>query len=232
MHLRSACIDLQNELTSIELLLSKREIGARESLFPSDIVFEDFESAINTSQPNALLQLSLLRQAVLLTGLHKDSVRLWRLLKMTVQSSSDLALAAISYVSEAWPASTISLSPISMAFIQIIEFSSSSQVRAAAITELSRTMDSYFDISLDEHKGLLWELEPIVDWLAAGESSPQLVNAEISLSGWVHLRNFLPGIEHEVEALSKLSSTMMAWGSLLSSAGHSRNVSQQFPKAR
>lgn len=229
MHISSACVDLQNELTSIVLSSSSGETGSRESLFHSDAAFEDVESAINASQPSALLQVALLRQAIFLTGLQKDSVRLWRLLKTTVQSSSDLALAAVSYIAEAWPASKVTLSPISIAFIQMIEFSSSSQVRAAAVTELSKLLDSYFDISLDEHRGLLYELEAIVHCLAKGKSSPQLVNTEVAISGWTHLRDFLSGTDHEGEALSRLSSKMMAWGSLLSLAGDSRNVSRLSP---
>lgn len=219
-HIRAAQIELQNTIASVILAapeLTRSELAPLTKSIGADDDFSQLKAQIECASQDALLQLAIVRRAIYMTSLRNDSIGLWRVLKIVAQLSTDLTSAALTNISEAWRATTGNLVCLVEAYVQIIEFAASPDVRATAAINLADLLDASFD-GTDLTKGVLWEIDHLPRLLQEGSQSPNISNAQLRISGWV--------LQKEVQFQSppESSECLEAWGHILAAAGDANNV--------
>lgn len=179
------------------------------------------EDSLGQQSQDALLQLVLVRHAIIVTAIQNDSIVLWKLLKLVAQFSVDLTLGALDYISETWIIDTEHMSCIAEAYVQVIEHTKSAEVRARAATDLADLLDCAFD-GTDVTKGILWQIDHLPALLQQDTQTPNLANAQLRLSGWALLKEFI------FDETPSVSPRLETWCRMLRNAGDSYNVRENF----
>lgn len=201
------------------------------------------ECAVNT----ALAWNAVVRRSLFTTALRDDTLGLQNVASFAAALDTDIALAAMEAVSDAWGSHTSAdiLFELVKAYMRAIEITQSPEVRAAAITNLAEVVDKLFGRidsisaewrhssgptnilqhpSLDLIEIVQSEITGIGALLQHGRTTPSLSNAEIRISGSILICEYVSQ-KHFHPAFDMYKSRMEAWGKLLIEAGNAINVS-------
>lgn len=201
------------------------------------------ECSVNT----ALACNAVVRRSVFTAALRGDTLGLQNVISFAAALDTDVALAAIDVVSDAWGnhTSADTLFGLVKAYMGAVEMTQSPEVRAFAITNLAEVVDKLFGRidsvsakrsqnggpakipqhpSLDLNEMVRNEIKGLGDFLQEGTKTPSLSNAEIRISGSLLVCEYVSQ-KHFNRALDTYKLRMEAWGKLLIGAGNAINVS-------
>jgi hypothetical protein len=222
----AAELELNNTIAHIVLSASKEErLHLRDMtnrIFSHDACSE-LRDMLGANPAEALLRTAMVRRAIYTTAIRDDSAGLRGILKFVAETSTDITLAALECIPQAWNPTLFegALSELSEAYLVVVENSLSPEVRAIATTNLADALDRGFCMNDEIHREAVYKLRALGPHLSDGLGSPNLSNAEIRVSGWILLQWLLPT---STPTPAWLAERMQAWGSMLSSAGHANKV--------
>jgi hypothetical protein len=195
---------------------------------------------------SALACVAVVRRAVLTAALRDDYLGLQNVISFAAALDTDVALAAVEAVPDAWGfrTSADSLFGLIKSYRAIVEMTQSSEVRAIAIFNLAEVIDQLFgridsksvegckdykcyqNSNFDLNEMIRSEIQGLGALLQNGKKTPSLLNAEIRISGSLLVCDYVfeKSLNRPMDAYK---SHMQTWGELLAKAGNASNVSPQ-----
>jgi hypothetical protein len=185
-------------------------------------------------------------RAAFTAALREDTLGLQNVISFAAALDTDVALAAIDVIPDAWESHTSAdaLFGLTKAYMGAIEISQSPEVRSAAIGKLAEVVDQLFGRidsskeesrhnsgpaemtqhpSLDLNEMIRSEIKGLGALLQDGTKTPALSNAEIRISGSLLVCEYVSQ-KHFNRALNTYNQRMESWGKLLVEAGNASNV--------
>lgn len=160
----------------------------------------------------------------------EDLVSLAPILEHAVEISTDVALAALSFLGECMiPLVAKTFLEVCQAYTSTIIASHSAEVKAAALQGLFDVLDLYKDYDTATYTKVLSMIASFSHSLKRPPmDSPALHNAEIQLSGWMLLASFstfrsVLGINDKMKLLG-INHNLNSWSVVLNSAGKKTEV--------
>ena len=222
-----------------------------DRLFPHD-TYKEFLDLMQTvrrtecSVNTALACNAVVRHSAFASALREDTIGLQKAVCFAATLDTDVALAAIEIIPEAWRASTSTdaLFGLTKSYMGAIKMTQCPEVRAAVIFNLAAMIDQLFGgidskstegqtngpakinqyPSLDLNESVRREIEGLGALLQHGTKTPSLSNAEIRISGSVMVCEYVSQ-KHFNRAMNTYKLRMEAWGKLLVDSGIASNVS-------
>lgn len=200
------------------------------------------ECSVNT----ALACSAVVRRAAFTSALREDTLSLQNVISFAAALDTDVALAAIEVISDAWGSRTSAgtLFGLINAYMGAIGITQSPEVRAVAIFDLAEVVDQLFGRidsthtergqsggapkmtqhpSLDLNEMIRTEIKGLGALLQDSTRTPSLSNAEIRISGSLLVCEYVSQ-KHFNRALDSYKPRIEAWGKLLVGAGNANNV--------
>lgn len=183
---------------------------------------------------NSALGIAIARRSVYISAITGDIGSLGKILEYAAELNTDIALAVVDCVPNAWELSkpSTSVSDIGKTYIRLIRLSKSPEVTSAAISHLADTINKQFESTKSklesEHLGDIkiqafdYDIAELQDTIDGRMETPSLSNARLKISGAI------PLFKEFTRLLSSQStkpdrSYLVSWGGLLATAGDAHN---------